>query len=269
MLRKSDSALVIAGHGSTLNPDSSAPTWELAETIAARGVFGEVHCAFWKEEPSLRQVLHCVDRRDVYVVPNFISEGYFTQTVIPRELNLTGPRTEVAGRSVKYCAPVGSNDRMTALLLKRAAEVAPGVPSEETSLFIVGHGTGLNDNSAVAAKREVARIRELGRYGEVVAAYMEEEPLVAKWAELSTRPHVVIVPFFIADGLHSYEDIPVLLGIAGQSPGAASANAASVFARNPYRLRGRTLYYANSIGTEPGFADVILDQVAAFDAAAA
>jgi len=27
---------------------------------------------------------------DVYVVPNFISEGYFTQTVIPRELKLNG-----------------------------------------------------------------------------------------------------------------------------------------------------------------------------------
>ena len=77
---------------------------------------------------------------------------------------------------------------------------------------------------------------------------------------------MVVVPFFIADGLHSYEDIPVLLGIAGESRGAASANAKEVFRRNPYRLRGRTLYYASAIGTEPLFADVILDQVAAFDA---
>ncbi len=267
MPNKANSALIIAGHGSTLNPDSSAPTWELAETIAARGVFGEVHCAFWKEEPSFRQVLHCVERRDVYVVPNFISEGYFTQTVIPREFGLAGPVTQVAGHAVKYCDPVGSHERMTELLLKRAAAVAPGVATEETTLFIVGHGTGLNDNSAVAAKREVARIQALGKYGEVIAAYMEEDPLIAKWDELSIHPNVVVVPFFIADGLHSYEDIPVLLGIATESPGAASANAASVFTKNPYRLRGRTLYYANSIGTEPGFADVILDQVTAFDAA--
>lgn len=89
--------------------------------------------------------------------------------------------------------------------------------------------------------------------------------MIAKWAELSTQPNVVVVPFFIADGLHSYEDIPVLLGIAERSLGAASANRNLVFARNPYRLRGRNLYYANSIGTEPGFAEVILDQVEAFD----
>jgi sirohydrochlorin cobaltochelatase len=198
-------------------------------------------------------------------VPNFISEGYFTQAVIPREFGLDGASTKVGAHTVKYCAPVGSHPRMTGLLLQRAASVAPGVAPGETSLFVVGHGTGLNDNSAVAAKREVARIQELGKYGEVIAAYMEEPPLISKWDELSTKPNVVVVPFFIADGLHSYEDIPVLLGIATESLGAASANAASVFARNPYHLRGRRLYYASSIGTEPGFADVILDQVAAFD----
>ena len=49
--------------------------------------------------------------------------------------------------------------------------------------------------------------------------------------------------------------------------GPSSASGKEVFARNPYRLRGRTLYYASAIGTEPLFADVILDQVAAFDAA--
>ena len=46
----------------------------------------------------------------------------------------------------------------------------------------------------------------------------------------------------------------------------ASTTAKNVFARNPYQLRGRSLYYASAIGTEPMFADVILEQVAAFDA---
>ena len=106
MLSKQDSALLLVGHGSTLNPDSSAPTWKLADEIEARGVFGEVHCAFWKEEPSLRQVIHCIERPNVYVVPNFISEGYFTQTVIPRELGISGRGSLQQGHSLKYCAPV-------------------------------------------------------------------------------------------------------------------------------------------------------------------
>lgn len=255
-------ALVIVGHGSTVNPDSSAPTHDHARTIRERGIFREVHACFWKEEPSLREVLRMVESDDVYVVPNFISEGYFTRTVIPRELELDGPVTRRGGKTIRYCAPVGSHAGMTAALLHRARETAPGVPPEKTSLFIVGHGTDLNDNSATAAKEQVSRISAMGEYAEVISSYMEEPPLISDWDKLSTQPHVVVVPFFIADGLHSYEDIPVLLGIE-QSAGVA-ASQAEVFRRNPYDIRGRRLYYASAIGTEPAMAQVIVDQVRAF-----
>ena len=93
---------------------------------------------------------------------------------------------------------------------------------------------------------------------------MEEAPFVAKWADLTTAPNVVVVPFFIADGLHSYQDIPVLLGMESEPTAAASQN--EVFRHNPHDLHGRKLYYCNAIGTEPLLADVILDQVRDFDA---
>ena len=91
----------------------------------------------------------------------------------------------------------------------------------------------------------------------------EEDRDLADWAKLASQPNVVVVPFFISDGLHSYQDIPVLLGIEQEVGAAASQR--SVFRNNPYRLRGKTLYFASAIGTEPLFADVILDQVEAFD----
>ncbi len=261
--RFSDSALVIVGHGSTVNPDSAAPTHDHARAIRERNLFREVHACFWKEEPSLREVLRMVESDEVYVVPNFISEGYFTRTVIPRELELSGPVTRLGRHTVKYCAPVGSHPRMTDALLRRARETAPGVPPSETSLFIVGHGTGLNDNSAAAAKEQVAKIAAMGEYAEVISSYMEEAPRISDWDKLSTQPNVVVVPFFIADGLHSYEDIPVLLGIE-QTTGIA-ASQTEVFRRNPYELRGRRLFYASAIGAEASMADVIVDQAAAFE----
>src|SRR4029079_18534029 len=109
MLSKARSALIVVGHGSTVNPDSAAPTFANADRLRCRGVFGEVEPAFWKEEPSLRQVLHMIDSDDVYVVPNFISEGYFTRTVIPRELELQGAVTQIGNRTIKYCEPVGNH----------------------------------------------------------------------------------------------------------------------------------------------------------------
>ncbi len=269
-LSQSDAALLIVGHGSTVNPDSSTPSLRQTAEIRARGLFREVACCFWKEEPSLRDALLLFDEaeiREVYVVPNFISEGYFTQTVIPRELELEGRRTTRSnGQIWKYCEPAGNHPGVTDLLLRRAREVAPGVPEAETTLLIVGHGTALNDRSALAAKREVKKIGALGSYASVQNAYMEEAPLISNWARLTTTPNVVVVPFFISDGLHSYEDIPVLLGIEAGVTAVASER--EIFRRNPYRLHNRDLYYASAIGTEPKFAEIILEQAAAFDAAA-
>src|SRR5437762_5061727 len=172
----SSSALLIVGHGSTVNPDSSTPTLEHAAEIRRRNIFADVECAFWKEEPSLRDALFLFDPEsicDVYVVPNFISEGYFTQTVVPRELELNGPITKRSnGQIWRYCEPVGNHPLMTELLLKRARDVAPDVDPAETTLLIVAHGTDLNENSAVAAKREVEKIRSLGKYAAVLNVYM-------------------------------------------------------------------------------------------------
>ena len=257
MESKDRAALLIVGHGSTVNPASSAPTLRHAATIRARGIFAEVACCFWKEEPSLRDALFFFRDpaiREVYVVPNFISEGYFARTVIPRELELNGTETERAnGQIWKYCEPVGSHESMTEHLLARAREIAPGVRADEAALLIVAHGTSLNDNSAVAAKEQAEKIRGLGRYGEVLNVYMEEAPLVSDWANLTRSQNVVVVPFFISDGLHSYEDIPALLGIESGSPDQA------------HRFGDRTIFYSTAIGTDSRFADVIIEQAATFD----
>ena len=198
---------------------------------------------------------------EVSVVPNFISEGYFTQTVIPRELELNGKVTKrPSGQIWNYGEPVGSHPLMTELLIQRAHEIAPNIAESEATLLIVAHGTDLNENSAVAAKREAEKIRGLGRYANVLNVYMEEFPLVSDWRVLTSSPNVVVVPFFISDGLHSYEDIPVLLGIAGERSTSGQRKGSDVFKRGPYRIDDRSLFYAGSIGTDPRVADLIVEQ---------
>jgi sirohydrochlorin cobaltochelatase len=291
--RMRDAALLIVAHGSTVNPDSSAPTLAHAVEIRRRNIFAGVECAFWKEEPSLRDALFLFDPepiREVYVVPNFISEGYFTQTIVPRELELSGAITKRSnGQIWNYCEPVGNHPLMTDLLLKRARDVAADALPGETSLLIVAHGTDLNENSAVAAKREADKIRALGEYAVVLNVYMEETPLVSDWRNLTGTPNVIVVPFFISDGLHSYEDIPKLLGMTDGHPERSRAkskdpadlpedsitgslgfardevgtNNRSVFRDNPYALDGRNLFYSRSIGTDPGVADIIVEQARA------
>ncbi len=261
---KPNSALLIVGHGSTENPDSSTPYFDHAAEIRKRGLFAEVHVCFWKEEPSMREALFMIDATEVYIVPDFISEGYFTQDVIPRELELDGATTVRDGKTLHYTLPVGVHRSMTDLILRRAKEVAPDAAPEDTTLIITGHGTGLNQNSTKAIRDQADLITGSGAgYKLVTDAYMEEQPFIAEWDRMSETQNVVVVPFFISDGLHSYQDIPVMLGIEAEVGPAASQT--EVFRKNPHKLRGKTLYYSSAIGTEPLLADVILDQIMDFD----
>src|SRR5271163_1134977 len=253
-----DAALLLLGHGSTLNADSSAPTYQHAEELRRRDVFAEVHVGFWKEEPNFRQALRQTRRRQVYVVPNFISSGYFTEQIIPRELGLSGPVTHFPGQDVFYCEPVGLHPTMTEALLQRVQEVVAASsetipdPAKTACLFICGHGTSLNDNSTKIIHEQAGIIRARGLFADCQAVLMEQSPFVKDWRTLTACPDVIVAPFFIADGLHSFEDIPVLLGLPRPAQGRSFAN--------PHRENGRRLWYAAAIGTEPFLADVILDQ---------
>ena len=261
---KPNSALLIVGHGSTENPDSSTPYFDHADEIRRRGLFAEVHVCFWKEEPSMREALFMIDAPEVYIVPDFISEGYFTQDVIPRELQLEGVTTVRHGKTLHYCLPVGVHRSMTDLILRRAQEVAPDADPADTTLIITGHGTGLNQNSTKAIRDQADLIAASGAgYALVTDAYMEEQPFIADWDKMADTSNVVVVPFFISDGLHSFQDIPVMLGLEKEVGPAASQT--DVFRNNPNRLREKNLYYSSAIGTEPLIADVILDQVSDFD----
>ncbi len=268
-----DAALVLVGHGSTLNADSSAPTYQHADELRRREIFAQVVECFWKLEPGIAGVLRGVFAPRVFIVPLFISEGYFTEQVVPRELGLcaTGqtdfPRAQQRGpQTLHYCGPVGTHESMTGVLLARAREIVAQHPfprppaASETALFIAGHGTGNNENSRKAIERQVALIRALNQYAEVHPVFMEEDPRVGACYTLAKAKNIVMVPFFISDGLHSYEDIPVMLGEPERVVRDRFESGQPTW-RNPTEKHGKRVWYSASIGSEPRLADVILERV--------
>lgn len=265
----SDAALVLVGHGSTLNAESAAPTYQHADELRRRKIFGQVLEAFWKIEPSICGVLRGVFARRVFIVPLFISEGYFTEEVIPRELGFNAqsfPRVQQRdAQTLYYCGPVGTHDSMTDVLLARAREVVERFPGQNaapsnTALFIAGHGTGNNENSRKAIERQVELIRAQKIYAEVNSAFMEEEPRIGDCYQLAQAKNIVMVPFFISDGLHSYEDIPVMLGEPVAEVQQRFRRGEPTW-RNPTEKNGKHVWYASSIGSETHIADVILERV--------
>ena len=263
----SDAVLVVLGHGTELNENSSAPVFQHAAELRRRKLFAGVREAFWKQEPQIKRVLPEISASRVFIVPLFISEGYFSDEVIPRELGFSEHSTlNLQPSTIFYCQPVGSHDSMTAVLLARASEIVETFPfpraprPKDITLFIAGHGTEKNENSRKPIERQVELVRARKIYAGVHGIFLEESPRIADCYALAESKNLVVVPFFISDGLHTQEDIPVLLGEARRVVEQRLAAGRPAW-RNPTEKNGRLVWYSPAIGSEPHIADVILERV--------
>jgi sirohydrochlorin cobaltochelatase len=264
----SDAALVVLGHGTTLNAESAAPVLQHAAELRRRRIFAEVREGFWKQEPHIKKVLAEISAPRIFIVPFFISEGYFSTEIIPKELGFSFPenlKLKTENSELFYCRPVGSHDLMTKVILARADEVVNQFPfprapkNSDTTLLIAGHGTGRNANSRKAVERQVELIRDQNIYADIGAVFMEEAPFIKGCHETVKTKNIVMVPFFISDGLHAVEDIPVLLGEPERIVKERLAAGQPTW-RNPTERDGKFIWYSSSIGTEPLLADVILER---------
>jgi sirohydrochlorin cobaltochelatase len=155
---------------------------------------------------------------------------------------------------------------MTEVLLARARDIVEKFPfprapkPAETTLFIAGHGTGNNENSRKAIERQVELIGAKNLFARVFAVFMEEDPRIGDCYKLAETKNLVVAPFFISDGLHSFEDIPVMLG-APRAVVRERLKLGQPTWRNPTEREGKRLWYTASVGSEPHMAEVILERV--------
>ncbi len=217
----------------------------MAAALRASGRFSEVRVAFWKEEPFLHSAFDLVESPLVFVVPVFTSEGYFTETVLPRELNLEGRCTMRNGRRIQYCPPVGTHSAMARIVQDRATRVAPLAERALTTLVVLGHGTDRHPRSGATTRSIVEQLADSGGYHSVVAAFLDQEPTLERVLAESAHGDRIIVPFFISEGWHVGTTIPEDLASgrseAGDGPGR--------------------VWYALPVGTHPSLTDVVADIV--------
>jgi sirohydrochlorin cobaltochelatase len=236
--------------------------------LRRRKLFADVRESFWKQDPQIKTVLADISEPRIFIVPLFISEGYFTTDVIPQALGFLPGHAKVETRNseMHFCQPVGTHERMTSVLLSRASEVASKFPfprapkTQDTTLFIAGHGTEQNENSRKAIDRQVEIIRATKEYAAVHAVFIEEDPRIGSCYEMAQTKNIIVVPFFISDGMHAQEDIPVLLGEPERLVKERLANRQPTW-RNPTERHDKFVWYAAAVGTEPQIADIILERV--------
>jgi sirohydrochlorin cobaltochelatase len=238
-------ALILAGHGSHISPETAGIVWEQVDKLRALHVADEVTAAFWKEMPSFHQVIGTLAADDITIVPLFTAQGYFTQTVIPAEMGLTGTLTQRDGRTIRYAPTLSEHPHLSQVVRGRveSALAQSGANPAETAVVLIGHGTRRNPESRTATRAQAEAVRDMA--AQSLAVFLDDTPAIADIYTLTSAPTIIAVPFFLALGSHTTIDVPGELGLA---PGQTVA-----------QIHGRTLYYTPPVGVDGDLDHMILE----------
>ena len=239
-------ALVVAAHGSRRDPAANALVRRLAEALRSRRLFDEVAVAFHQGEPGFDAVLDELRADEVTVVPFLTSAGHYTDVVLPDAL---ARNRRFADIRLRQTPPVGTHPGIAPLVARRVTELLREQRADRAavSLMLVGHGTRRHPESRTATLRLAETLHRRRVAGEVLAAFLDDDPAVDTVlgdARLST---VLVLPFLIGGGTHALEDVPRLLGLPGGEPPRRG------------RVGNRLVLLDEPLGTNPGLLDIIVD----------
>jgi len=240
-------ALILAGHGSHISPNTAGIVWRYVDQLRRWGVADEITACFWKEEPAFNHVLDTIIADTVVIVPVFTAQGYFTQTVIPTEMGLTGAITLKDGKTIYYTPTIGEHPYLETIIQQRVTDAlaSSNLNPDETAVAVIGHGTRRNKSSRDATRYQANLIREANFVTEVVDVYLDDDPDIPSLYQSTSAKNVIAIPFFLAEGSHVAIDVPDALGIQ--------------YGNYPDVVNGRSIYYTPPIGTDDAICRVILE----------
>lgn len=233
----SQTALVLAGHGSHISPSTAGLVWRYVDRLRAQGIANEVTACFWKEQPSLHEGLDSLAADDITIIPVFTAQGYFTRQVVPAEMGLDGPVTQRGNRIIRYGKTLGEYHALAGVVYQRVTDTLSRyqLDAQQTTVAIVGHGTKRSYESQQTTRDQVQQLMQRGLVADLLDAYLDDDPDIPSIYQRAKTADVVVVPFFLAPGSHVTIDVPSALGLpAGES-----------FAR----LNGKHIYYTDPVGT--------------------
>lgn len=235
-------SLLVVAHGFTR--EGEHPAHDHAARLRHADVFDEVSAAFVNDEPSVREQIESMQADRLVVVPLFVSGGHFVGSVVPEQVEAACP----AGVAVDYARPVGTHERTTDVVMRRALAA---VDAEDVGIALVGHGSEHRSENSEAIREHARRIRDRGPFTDVRSYFVEEEPTAERVPDDFAAAQVVVVPVFVASGTHVREDIPEQVGDSGRGG----------------RVGGTTITYVDPVGTDPLVAGITFERAtAALDA---
>lgn len=233
--------LLLCCHGVYGGPGAAA---QHAASIQRLSLFAETRVCCLKGRPALANVVRRMSSAQIFLVPLLMAEGYTARQLLGHALEQLPDDKQ----RITLCRPVGVNPRMADVLSAAAMRScrAHGWAPQETTVFIMGHGTTRCADSGGTVLGHAEALARQGRFAAVAPAFLDQPPSLSAALSRSTTTHAVVVGLFADRGAHGENDVPCLLAKTGHSA-----------------------VYAGPVGTAPELSSIILDQVLAGRAEAA
>jgi sirohydrochlorin cobaltochelatase len=243
---KKDTGILLVGHGSRI-PYNKRVIKEVAEKYAKTMPEYNVEIGFMElVEPNIPTAFNKLKKtgvKRIIVNPIFLAHGMHTKVDIPTILTLEPMKIEGHGHShghghhhhhhereaksepvefdgeIIYLEPLGADDKIVDIVEERINNELskyPDASGENTGILLAGHGSSLPYNNEV-----IETIAE--KYIERTPGY----PIEAGFMRLSKPSipesfnkikdtgveRVIVVPVFLAEGIHTKLDIPTTLNL--------------------------------------------------------
>ena len=233
--------VLIVGHGSKLPYNK-----EIVSTIAQKldeKMDNIVESGFMElVEPNIPQQVNKLKNQDVdriIVVPAFLAHGIHTKVDIPTILRLPHSHEGVEhshhhhhnheGREAKsalidfdgevlYLEPFEADDKIVDIVERRIKEHTSRdeITEDNTGILLIGHGSSLPYGKEVLNEictKTKLRIEDF----DIELSFMRiEKPSIPEsFKKLQDKGYenIIVLPVFLADGLHTKSDIPTTLGL--------------------------------------------------------
>jgi len=128
-LNPQNTAIIIIGHGTRRNPDSSRSTERLVGQVRELLADHEIHSAYLDQDPSIEFAIGQTSKANLLAVPFLVARGPHTTVDVPAALGLpTGPDIEFplvdwVGQGLMICdLPVGMYPEVAELCIGLAAD---------------------------------------------------------------------------------------------------------------------------------------------------
>ena len=242
--------LLLAAHGSSrLNGNN--PVLPLSEKLSDRNIFNKVLYAFLQQQPQLDDVLSQIQTQELSVIPMFSGFGYITEKLIPKALGQVSSKIKV-----RLFDPIGIHSEIPVIMAKQVLSIIKKYALEpaKVSVLIVAHGHTKSSQNADQTKVLACNLKKLMNRIEISTAFIEETPLISDWTQITTTKCVIVVPYLVGGGLHTQEDIPIMLGMI-------SGDYEKTPVSGPHNIQGRTIWYCRPFGFDEALAEIIIKLV--------